>query len=304
MNTTTDVMTMKKQNKIIAGILIGLLAVALVLTAGCTGSGDSGAQTSEQKSIDIGYVLWDSEIASTNVLKQVFEKDGYDVTLTAVDAAPLYQALANGDVDCTISAWLPRTHEAYMEKYGDQIDLVGRNMEGTRIGLVVPSYVTIDSIDELNNVTDKFDGKIIGIEPGAGVMAATEDAISDYGLNYTLVSSSSAGMASALKKAADDGDWIVVTGWTPHWMFSRWDLKYLDDPKGVYGGAEYIGTLARQGLAQDDPEAYGILQRFNWTSDDMQSVMLDIEGGTSETDAAQKWVDAHPDQVNAWLGKA
>jgi glycine betaine/proline transport system substrate-binding protein len=291
-----------KKNGIIGIILVGLLAAALVLTAGCTGSG--GAQPTEQKSIAIGYVLWDSEIASTHVLKQVFEKAGYDVTITAVDAAPLYQAVASGDVDCTVSAWLPRTHRAYMEKYGDRIDQVGRNMEGTRIGLVVPAYVTIDSIEELNGVKDRFAGKITGIEPGAGIMSATEEAIEEYGLDYSLVSSSSAGMASALKKAVNGGDWIVVTGWTPHWMFARWDLKYLEDPKGVYGGEEYVATLARKGLAQDDPRAYGILKCFSWTPDDMQSVMLAIDGGMSETEAAKTWIDAHPDQVDAWLGKA
>lgn len=291
-----------KKNGIIGIILVGLLAAALVLTAGCTGSG--GATPSEQKSISIGYVLWDSEIASTHVLKQVFERAGYDVTITAVDAAPLYQAVASGDVDCTVSAWLPRTHRAYMEKYGDRIDQVGRNMEGTRIGLVVPAYVTIDSIEELNGVKDRFAGKITGIEPGAGIMSATEEAIEEYGLDYSLVSSSSAGMASALKKAVNGGDWIVVTGWTPHWMFARWDLKYLEDPKGVYGGEEYIATLARKGLAQDDPRAYGILKHFSWTPDDMQSVMLAIDGGMSETEAAKTWIDAHPDRVDAWLGKA
>ncbi|QSZ68238.1 glycine betaine ABC transporter substrate-binding protein [Methanofollis aquaemaris] len=289
-------------------ILVTLLAVACLFAAGCTGTGDgpppAGTQTSEQKSISIGYVLWDSEIASTNVIKQVFERAGYDVTLIAVDAAPLYQGLSKGEFDFTVSSWLPRTHGAYMEKFGDQIDEVGRNMNGTRIGLVVPTYVTIDSIEEMNSVKDRFDGKITGVEPGAGIMSATEEAIKEYDLDYELVYSSSAGMASALRKAVQGEEWIVVTGWTPHWKFARWDLKYLEDPKGIYGGEEHVATLARTGLAEDDPEAYAILQRFFWTPDDMQSVMLDIDDGMSETEAAQKWLDAHPDQVDAWLGKA
>jgi len=291
-----------KQNKKFGFILAGLtlLAVAFVLCAGCTG--DGGAQSPEQKSISIGYVLWDSEIASTNVLKQVFEKAGYDVTITAVDAAPLYQAVASGDVDCTVSAWLPRTQKAYMDEFGDSLDLVGKNLEGARIGLVVPTYVTIDSIEEMNGVKEKFEGEIVGIDAGAGVMKTTDEAIEAYGLEYGLISSSGAGMTAALKKAVGREEWIVVTGWTPHWKFARWDLKYLEDPKGVYGGDEYIGTLARTGLAQDDPEAYAILKRFHWTPDDMASIMLDIEDGTSHEDAAKKWIDAHPDQVNAWLG--
>ncbi|QYZ78007.1 glycine betaine ABC transporter substrate-binding protein [Methanofollis formosanus] len=296
----------------ISCILVTLLAVACLFAAGCTGTqdGEDGPppagtlQPSEPKSIAIGYVLWDSEIASTNVIKQVFEKAGYDVRLIAVDAAPLYQGLSKGEFDFTVSSWLPRTHGSYMEKFGDRIDEVGRNMNGTRIGLVVPTYVTIDSIEEMNGVKDKFDGTITGIEPGAGIMAATEEAIEEYGLDSELVYSSSAGMASALRKAVQNEEWIVVTGWTPHWKFARWDLKYLEDPKGVYGGEEYVATLARTGLAEDDPEAYAILQRFFWTPEDMQAVMLDIDDGMSETEAAKKWLDDHPDQVDAWFGKA
>jgi len=293
---------MKRKN--VSGIIVlGIVAVCLVITAGCTGS-DGGAATSEDTSISIGYVLWDSEIASTNVLKQAFEKAGYTVEITAVDAAPLYQGLAAGDFDCTVSSWLPATHKTYMETYGDSIVMVGKNLEGAKIGLVVPAYVTIDSIEDLNDAKEQFDGTIVGIEPGAGIMSATETAIADYGLDYELTYSSSAGMASALRKAINEEKWVVVTGWTPHWMFARWDLKYLDDPKGVYGGEEYIATLARTGLEQDKPEAYAILERFHWTTDDMASVMLEIENGTPVDDAAKRWIDGHQDRVDAWIGKA
>ncbi|WP_301677635.1 glycine betaine ABC transporter substrate-binding protein [Methanoculleus methanifontis] len=271
-----------------------------LLSAGCT---DTQATESAKGEVSIGYVTWDSEIASANVLKQVFEKAGYDVEIVAVDAGLLYQAIAKDDLDCTVSAWLPATQANYWEQFGDDVDHVRKNLEGAKIGLVVPSYVTIDSIEELNGVRDKFDGTIIGIEPGSGVVQNTEEAITEYGLEYELLASSSAGMAAELRSAIQNEEWIAVTGWNPHWKFARWDLKYLDDPKGVYGGEEYIGTLARQGLAEEKPGVYGILERFHWTPADMESVMLTIENGESDEDAAKAWVDAHPDQVAEWIGE-
>lgn len=288
----------KKKTTII--LITGLLLMLVLFTAGCT------TQSSESaKEISIGYVTWDCAISSSNVMKQVFEKAGYDVELVAVDAGPLYQALADGDVDFTTTAWLPYTHESYWDTYGDRIEYVHENIKGAaRIGLVVPSYVTIDSIDELGSVADMFDGKIIGIEPGAGITIRTEQAIDEYGLPLTLVTSSSAGMAAELASNVKKGDWIVVTGWSPHWKFSRYDLKYLEDPKGVYGGAEDIVTLARSGLKADDPNAYGILNRFEWTIADITSVMNAIEGGMSEKDAAKAWVNANPDTVAYWIGTA
>jgi len=291
------IMIQKKKTLI---LIIGIVFMLVLFSAGCT------SQSSETaKEISIGYVTWDCAISSTNVMKQVFEQAGYDVTLVAVDAGPLYQALADGDVDFTTTAWLPYTHEAYWDTYGDQIDYVNENIPGSaRIGLVVPSYVTIDSIDELNSVADNFDSRIIGIEPGAGITSRTDQAIDEYGLNFDQITSSSAGMTAELDSAITNGDWIVVTGWSPHWMFSRYDLKYLEDPEGVYGGAEDIVTLARVGLSTDDSEAYGILSRFEWTMDDITSVMNAIAGGMSETDAAKAWVDANPDTVAYWIGTA
>ena len=293
-------MSERKLKKIFIMLAVSLVLVGGLVVCGCTTTEDTGA-VGQEKEITIGYVTWDSEIASTNVLRQAFEQAGYDVELVAVDVGPLYQALAKGDVDCTVSAWLPGTHKTYMDEYGDDFVMVGKNLEGARIGLVVPDYVTIDSIEDLNAEKEKFDEKIIGIEPGAGIMRLTEDAIKAYGLDYTLISSSSAGMAAELRSAINDGDWIVVTGWTPHWKFARWDLKYLEDPKGVYGGDEYIATLARTGLETDKPEAYTILTRFYWTPEDMESVMLAIEEGKSPEVAAKEWVDANQDVVDAWI---
>ncbi|KDE56149.1 glycine betaine ABC transporter substrate-binding protein [Methanoculleus sp. MH98A] len=279
--------------------LTGLILTLCLFSAGCTGT------ETEAKKVSIGYVTWDCAIASSNVMKQVFEEAGYDVKMVAVDAGPLFQALASGDVDFTTTGWLPHTHAHYWEQYGDQIDYVNENIPAAaRIGLVVPTYVTIDSIEEMNGVSDQFDGRIVGIEPGAGIMTRTEQAIDEYDLDYELVSSSSAGMAAELGSAINNEEWVVVTGWSPHWKFGRYDLKFLEDPKGVYGGAEDVVTLARQGLAEDDPEAHAILERFEWTGEDIASVMTDIADGMPEEEAAQKWVDANRDKVDVWLGNA
>jgi len=144
-------------------------------------------------------------------------------------------------------------------------------------------------------------GKIVGIEPGAGIMKATEKAIKEYNLDFILQDSSSAAMAASLKKAIDANEWIVVTGWTPHWKFAKWDLKYLEDPKGIYGGEEHIATIVRPGLKDEKPVVYQVLDNFYWTPADMEAVMLDIEGGMTPDDAAQKWIQENQDKVNEWI---
>ena len=71
----------------------------------------------------------------------------------------------------------------------------------------------------------------------------------------------------------------MVTGWNPHWKFAEYDLKYLEDPEGVFGAAEDIHTITRLGLADEMPEAVEVLGNFFWTEDDMGVIMNDINNG-------------------------
>ncbi|GLI85113.1 glycine betaine ABC transporter substrate-binding protein [Rossellomorea marisflavi] len=155
---------------------------------------------------------------------------------------------------------------------------------------------------EGKTIGDEVDYKITGIEPGAGIMTATNKALEEYDnlKDYKLVESSSAAMAAELDKAIKNEDPIIVTGWTPHWMFAKYDLKYLKDPKGVYGDAEKIETFARKGLKEDQPSAYTVLDQFSWTNDDIGEVMVDIQEGTDPAEAADKWVKDNKDKVDEW----
>lgn len=155
--------------------------------------------------------------------------------------------------------------------------------------------------DSTKTVGESIDYKITGIDPGAGIMEATEKVLTEYDLtDWDLTTGSSAAMTASLKKAYDKEQPIIVTGWTPHWKFAKYDLKYLEDPKGVYGGEEQIRTIGRIGLAEDLPEAHQILSKFNWTEEDMGEVMVAIQEGEKEDAAAQKWVEANEEKVAVW----
>ncbi|MGM0417899.1 MAG: glycine betaine ABC transporter substrate-binding protein [Thermodesulfobacteriota bacterium] len=277
--------------------LLTALMVALAITAGFA------ANASAKEKVEIVYVEWACATASSNVMKAVIEQEtDYEVELTSVSGSAMYAALADGDQDAMTTAWLPVTHGAYMDKYEDDLDNLGPNFKGAKIGLVVPKYVEIDSIAELNDAADKFDGEIIGIDPGAGVMGKTEKALDAYNLdNIELVSSSGPMMTATLKSKYEDKEWVAVTGWTPHWKFAKFDLKYLKDPKKVYGEAETINTIARKGLKEDMPEVYSILDKFSWGAADIGSVMaMNMENGEAEKNA-EKWVKENQDMVKKWV---
>ncbi|WP_334116403.1 ABC transporter permease/substrate binding protein [Streptococcus parasuis] len=256
--------------------------------------------TSDKKEITLAYVEWDSEVASTNVLAEVLTSQGYDVNLIPLDNAVAWKSIAEGNADASVSAWLPATHQAQYEQYKDQLVDLGANLFGTSLGLAVPSYMDISTIEEL---TSQANQTIIGIEPGAGIMAAADSAVNEYAnlSTWSLTASSTGAMVTSLEQALKNEDDIVVTAWMPHWMFAKYDLTLLEDPMGVFGDAEEIHTIVRQGLKEDQADAYNIIDQFNWEPEDMQAVMLAISEGKTPSQSARDWIELNPDKVKEWL---
>ncbi|MGM0642535.1 MAG: glycine betaine ABC transporter substrate-binding protein [Thermodesulfobacteriota bacterium] len=278
------------------------------LISGCSGEDkqekEAGAASAEKAPVRLVYVDWASEIASANVVKAAIEKKlNRECELLPVSLIAMWESLAAGDRDGTVAAWLPSLQARFLEKFKTEVENLGPNLKGTKIGLVVPEYVDIKSVEELKTHGEKFEHKIIGIDPPAGLMKNTKKAIEEYELDgFELVSGSGATMTAALENAVEEDRWVVVTGWTPHWMFAKWDLKYLHDPENVYGDEEHISTIVRKGLKRDMPEVYHLLDNFKWSPDDMAKVMLKAQDeDTGYLNAARQWVEENESKVNTWV---
>ncbi|MGE7981022.1 glycine betaine ABC transporter substrate-binding protein [Solibacillus sp. NPDC093137] len=153
-----------------------------------------------------------------------------------------------------------------------------------------------------SSIGEQVNYTVVATEPGAGLTGLSHDVLEQYENleGWTLQESSTAGMLSTLDKAIRNEEPVIVTGWTPHWKFSAYDLKILEDPKGILGGAENIQTLARKGLEQDLPDVYTVLDRFYWEPEDMEKVMYDAQEDGDFDVAAADWVESNQDKVSEW----
>ncbi|MFW6056143.1 MAG: glycine betaine ABC transporter substrate-binding protein [Chloroflexota bacterium] len=284
--------------KILALVVTLVIAASLVL-GGCAASDTDGKGT-----VNLVYVQWACAESQTHIAEAVLEDMDYTVEKTVVAAGPMWTAVAEGDADALLCGWLPYTHEAYMEEFGDQVEDLGVNFEGARLGMVVPEYVTIDSIAELPEHSEEFEGTIYGIDPGSGLMRHTkEETIPTYGLEeFELIDSSDMAMTAALERAYEKDEWVVVTGWSPHWKFFAYDLKYLEDPENTYGDDEKIHVIARDGFSEDMPEVADMLSEFYLTSEQLGEVMYEVNvNDVDPEEAAREWVDANQDVVSEWI---
>ncbi len=315
---------------------VGVLSAALVLTA-CGGADDDAADegdttedtedtedtgaaddeestddgeeasgaVGEGETISIGWMPWEEAIAVTNLWTVILEENGYEVQQEQLDPGIVYDGIASGDLDIFLDAWLPNTHSNYMDQYGDDIEDLGPWLAEAPLTWVVPAYVDVDSIADLKDNVDLFDGTIVGIEPGAGLTdISLNEVIPAYGLgdDFELIESSTPAMLSELEAAISNEEPIVVTLWRPHPAYGRYDLKDLEDPENALGDPDSIHALARTGFGEDHPELAAALENFEFEHDPLSELTVQVlEEEGKELENARAWLEANTDIVQPWL---
>ncbi|MFW2513792.1 glycine betaine ABC transporter substrate-binding protein [Demequina sp. SO4-13] len=246
---------------------------------------------------------WDESLATSLLWEAVLEDEGYNVELEYADPAVVFQGVADGDYDIVTDVWLPLTHEAYIEEFGDDMEELGAWFDSAALTIAVNSDAPIDSLAELAENADEFDNRIVGIEPGAGLTSTTQDsAIPTYGLEgMEFITSSTPAMLQELETALENDENIVVTLWEPHWAYGAYDIKNLEDPEGAMGEAEEIVTYGRTGITEDFPQVAEWFSNFTMDSEalyDLENELNAADEGDYEQVVAdwiaanQEWVDS------------
>lgn len=276
-------------------------------TNGTSGSHPNIGITSASKTIKIGYVNWAEDVATSYLWADILDQKGYHVKLKQLSIGSLFEGLSKGDLNLYFDAWLPITEEKYMKAWGSGLTDLGKWYTGnTNEGFVVPQYLTnINTMAELNAHRSEFSDKIVGIEPGAGETGLAEKAISAYGLKMHLQTSSTAAMLTALKRAYEAKQPIVVTLWSPHWAFAKYHLKYIQDPKHIFGTTGWIQTEANKQWANNAANATVVnwIKNFKLTPNQLGTLEEDMNHASSPAAGVQKWVFAHKSLVQSWLSK-
>lgn len=265
--------------------------------------------------IKIGLTNYADQLATTALAEQLLERLGYEVETTRSTIGIAFAGVAFGDTDINFNAWLPTTHGAYFEKYRDELVDLGVLYGPTRMGFAVPGYIPEDVLSTIGDlkkpeVKERIDATLTGIGAGAGLMNRVRTKVLDaYDLSdYTLLTSSGPAMTAALSRAIEENEWIVVTSWTPHWMWARWDVRYLKDPKGAFGKGDQVHVIAAPGFSQRFPRAAAFVDGFHIPVEDVELIMnkaaeLDSSGDVENPNAvaAKKYMENHPEMVEQWL---
>ena len=254
----------------------------------------------EDKTIRMGTMSWEDLTPITGITKKVLEDAGYKVEVTSFSEWGIaYAALVKGDTQVMVSQ-VDYVAQDYWSRNKNRLEKIAPVSHGLYQAIAVPKYVAIDSMEQLNGAADKFGNKIIGIEPGSGLMRDAAKAVSEYGLKLQLVEGSTAAMTAALKSAIDRKEWIAVTLWEPSWMTQKFDVKWLQDPKGVFPPPQSYYWIGQKGFSEKYPHARELMASVYVPLTDITAINAEVKDGKSMDDAIANWIKNHADLIKRW----
>ncbi|AWX93686.1 glycine/betaine ABC transporter [Paracoccus mutanolyticus] len=270
------------------------------ILAGAVALGLASPVLAQDKVIKMGTMSWEDLTPITGITKKVLEDKGYTVEVTPFSEWGIaYAALAKGDVQI-LASQTDYVAQDYWQRNKNRLEKISPVSHGLFDGIAVPAYVDIDSLDQLNDRADAFGGKIIGIEPGAGIMRETGDAIDAYGLKLQLVEGSTAAMTAALKSAVDRKEPIAVTLWEPSWMAQKFDIKFLKDPKGAFPPPQSYYWIGQKGFSEENPEAREAIASVFVPKEEITAINGAVNDGKTMDQAIADWIAAHGGLIGRW----
>lgn len=288
-----------------------LLAAPLLVASACNSNveGFQGASSGANQVLLLQQP-WGDLVVENQIVKQVLGEIGYEVEITQLSVPIGAQALANGQIDAYLGNWWPSQKPAFKEHLtNSKVKVLNTLVTGTRYAPAVPKYVAekygIDSFAELDEHSELFQSKFLGIEPGTPGNQYIVDAINQgaYGLgDWQLIESSTAAMLAEVNRRVSNKKPVVFLAWQPHWMNVQWDLVYLKDPKDVWPGAGSIRTVCSSEFLQEKPNVAHFLSQIEVKRSAASDFIYKLsKQGKDAADIARNWISKHTDTVKKWL---
>ncbi|MEQ6887367.1 ABC transporter substrate-binding protein [Halomonas sp. CS7] len=274
----------------------------------------SVAQAAEPEQVRFSVPAWPGVTVKTALAETLLETLGYEVDQEELGSTITYEALTQEEVDAFLAAWLPAQQamfDATLEK-GAIVDL-GNNVDGARLGFAVPTYVYDAGVTTAEDLADeefaeKLDRTIYSIEVGSGMSDTLNEAVEKdtYGLgDWDLSETSTPGMLSAVDAAIDREEWILFSGWTPHWMNIEYDVKFLTDTQDMWGpegGRSDVRTLVSTAFNESNPNATRLIDQLNFTADDQSAMIRGFSYEEREPEeVALAWLRDNPAKAKVFL---
>lgn len=268
------------------------------------------AQTT-QPPVVLGQVGLSFYAVTGAVIQDVLERLGHPVEVREGAHEVIFPLLGRGEVDLLAAAWLPKGHAAYWERYGDQAIQLAVLYDDARFFWGVPDYVPADlvrSVEDLAKpeVAGRMERTIQGIGPGAGITVFSLQMMKAYGLEqagYTFRTGTTADWVGAFERGVAERRWVVLPTWQPQFLNQAYNIRPLEEPKGLLGALDRAVLVAHKEFpSKVPPRTLTVLRRISLGVPAVTAMdyAVNVEKKTPR-EAARIWMAANHAVVEDWF---
>ncbi len=307
--------------------------VAFSLTGGLAQAAD----------VVVGVPSWPSAAATAHILKVVMEDNlGLEVAMQSGSNAVIWEAMDRGSMHVHPEVWLPNQSNLH-DKYVKTKGTVAQNPNGVEAS---QGICVTKATSEKHNITSIYDltdpsksvlfdtdgdgeGEMWIGEPGAASTAVEQIRAKSYGYDQTMkqVVMDMPLNWAALDAAEKADKPYAFFCYTPHHVFSVYDLVMLKEPKHnvdtwkVVQPTDDPDWLAKsnadsawdtahlyvhyaKSLEKDQPEAAMLLKHFKLNADQVGQLSHHVVVEKKDPEVvAKEWVQENSSLVDSWLGQ-
>jgi len=254
--------------------------------------------------IKIGYTDFSFDQSIVMVLKGILDQQqNIEVELYRLPDSTMFRVLSTGEIDIAISGWLPNTHGEYEDEYARQIKPYSMLCDSLGVYMVVPQTCVLNTIDELTLEGVAMNHTVVIPESQNAIYHLGKDVLTDYELhNFKLQESTWDDIITLIDNSLKNNSDFAFVGLRPHWIFKRYALKTLQDPKNSLGRYEKAYLFMNLDFPNRVPVLADFFGNVRFTLKDIEYIMeLNQTLGSEPYENALKWINENMDKINQWL---
>jgi glycine betaine/proline transport system substrate-binding protein len=262
--------------------------------------------------IKLGQVSLSFYAVTGGIVQHVLEKEGYKVEVIEGSHADIYPKVGSGEVDILAASWLPSAHAVLYRKVEASTFKLSKLYDDARLYWAVPAYVPAEEVSSIEDllkpsVRSRMPATIVSLPESTGLTIVGLEVLKSYGLEaagYKLQAAPPNTWIGTFKTAYETGNWVVFPLWQPQWINSVYELRVLEDPKRIFG-VDSAYLIANQQLKSKlSPRTLSYLSNIRLSIKAITEMdkSMNVEK-ISARQAAERWIAAHPEEVDSWRPK-
>ena len=256
--------------------------------------------------ITLGYAESSVNEVPAELIKNVLERMGINVSLRKSSESQIFSMLREGEIDFLVGAWLPNAHAQYWE--AERMVKLVTLYDDAKFVWAVPAYVPASELSSLADlrkpaVAEKMVKRVRTAGASIGLNEGSKKVFDEYALGelgYRLTSDAAAHWRAGIKEDFAARRWFVAPLPLPHYL--NRDFRPLDEPKQLLGGSNKANLLASKAtLPNIDKAIIALLKRISVSTQAVAEMdfKVQVEGRTPH-EAARRWMGEHPNTIEYW----